>query len=195
MSVSERPVTVIEARTPTLLGQIKAVWRYRHLYGFLFREISMHRYKQTMLGFWWLILRPLIPAIVTVTIFTAVVPMETHGEPYPVFFLASYVAWNMFQAVVTLMPRSLNWMRGMMRRTYFPKLLLPFASLGPPLLEGIVVLGVLAVAVLFAYAHSGIWWVNTGPGFSGSPSAPSSPCCSVSRSAWSLVSWLPSCAT
>ncbi|MEJ1938877.1 hypothetical protein WDZ92_52435, partial [Nostoc sp. NIES-2111] len=59
-------VTIIEARGPTIGEQVRAVWKHRSLYGFLFSEISMRRYKRTMLGFWWLIARPLIPAMITI---------------------------------------------------------------------------------------------------------------------------------
>lgn len=156
-------ITIIEARSPTLSGQLKAAWRFRHLFGFLFRKISVHRYRETMLGVWWLVVRPLIPALVTVAIFTKVVSLDTKQEPYPVFFFASYLTWNMFQATITTLPRSMMWMRSMMRRTYFPKVMLPAASLGPPLMEALVVFAVFVITVVYFGLRTGTWWVNAHP--------------------------------
>lgn len=144
-------ITVIEARPKTMLSQLAAVWQYRNFYSFLVTEITMKKFRDTMLGFWWLILRPLIPAVVTIVLFTFIVPIDSNGVPYPLFFLAGLMTWNLFQATVVFMPRTLMWMRGMMRRTYFPKLLVPLASIGPPLLE-------LAITFsLFALTAAGLW--------------------------------------
>lgn len=144
-------LTVIEARPKTMLSQLAAVWQHRNFYAFLVTEITMKKFRDTMLGFWWLILRPLIPAIVTITLFTLIVPIDSHGVPYPVFFLAGLMTWNLFQATMVFMPRTLMWMRGMMRRTYFPKLLVPLASIGPPLLEFAITFA------MFALLAAGLW--------------------------------------
>jgi lipopolysaccharide transport system permease protein len=166
-----RHVTVIEAGPRTMLSQLEGVWEHRNFYSFLLTEITMKKFRDTMLGFWWLVLRPLIPALVTIVLFSLVVPIDSHGVPYPVFFLSGLMTWNLFQATVVFMPRTLLWMRGMMRRTYFPKLLVPFASVGPPVLELLITLG------LFALTVAGLWLL-TG----------SSPL------AWSATMlWLPLC--
>jgi lipopolysaccharide transport system permease protein len=146
-----RHFAVIEARPKTMLSQLGAVWEHRSFYSFLLGEITMKKFRDTILGFWWLILRPLIPAAITIVLFTFVVPIRGESAPYPVFFLSGWMTWNVFQATVTFMPRTLLWMRGMMRRTYFPKLLVPLASIGPPVLE----LGVMLV--LFILTVMGLW--------------------------------------
>jgi lipopolysaccharide transport system permease protein len=154
--MGERGMIVIEARPQTLAARLEALWRYRAFYAFLFQEISMKKFRGTVLGFWWLILRPLIPAAITIVVFTHMVPMESHGLPYAIFFLSGFVTWNAFQATLVFMPRTLLWMRGVMRRTYFPKLLVPLASIGPPLIELAVMLCLLALTVgYFAIAGGG----------------------------------------
>ena len=77
------------------------------------------------------------------------VRMESHGLPYAIFFLSGFVTWNVFQSTLIFMPRTLMWMQGMMRRTYFPKLLVPLASIGPPLIELGVMLCLLVVTVAY----------------------------------------------
>jgi lipopolysaccharide transport system permease protein len=161
--MTDTNITVIEARSPKLLEQVKAAFRHRFFYPVLFNEISMRRYRQTLLGVWWLLVRPLIPAVITVILFTKVVPLDTHGEPYPIFFLSSYITWTLFQSVVQIMPRALVWSSVLMRRTYFPKLLLPVASIGPPLVETLVIFGLYALTVVYFGIRTGDWWINTGP--------------------------------
>jgi lipopolysaccharide transport system permease protein len=161
--VSQEIVTVIEARPPRFSEQMKAIWEYRYFYRVLLGEIGMRKYKGTHLGFWWLVLRPLIPAAISIILFTFVVPMETHGEPYPIFFLSSYACWNVFQATVIILPRGLMWSSSMMRRTYFPKLLVPLASVGPPLMEGLVIVSLLVLMTLWFWFRTGHFHLQFGP--------------------------------
>ena len=58
MPLADSTVIVIEARPKTLTARLVALWQYRAFYPFLFREISMKKFRGTALGFWWLILRP-----------------------------------------------------------------------------------------------------------------------------------------
>lgn len=61
--MTKATVTVLEGGPITFRKELAAIWQYRHFYTFLFHEISMKRYKRTLLGAWWLVIRPLIPAI------------------------------------------------------------------------------------------------------------------------------------
>jgi lipopolysaccharide transport system permease protein len=142
------PTVVIEARPETLSARLRALWRYRGFYGFLFNEILMRKARGTLLGFWWLILRPLIPAAGFIIAFAFVAPMETgHDIPYPVFFLSGFIPWRLFQGTLTLLPRTLMWTRAIMQRTYFPRLLVPLAGFGPALIELAILCAVFAIVV------------------------------------------------
>jgi lipopolysaccharide transport system permease protein len=131
-----QPAIVIEARPDTIGARLRALWRYRGFFGFLFREITMRKARGTLLGFWWLILRPLAAAAAFIFVFSSVRPMDTGGGvPYPVFFLAGYIPWRLFQSAMTSLPRTLMWTQNIMRRTYFPRLLVPLAGFGTTLIE------------------------------------------------------------
>lgn len=145
--------TVIEARPKTIGARLLALWQYRIFYPMLFKEISMKKFRDTFLGFWWLIIRPLIPTTVIIVIFTFIRPMDSGGLPYPIFFLSGFITWNVFHSTIIFMPRTLLWMQGLMRRTYFPKLLVPLAAVGPPLIE-LAVTTTVFVVVLIAFAVS-----------------------------------------
>jgi lipopolysaccharide transport system permease protein len=142
------PTVVIEARPETFVARLKALWRFRGFYGFLFKEITTRKARGTMLGLWWLIIRPVISAVAMIVVFASLKPLGTAEDvPYPVFFLSGFIPWRLFQSAVTQLPRSLMWMQGIMRRTYFPRLLVPLAAFGTTLIEFAVLWVVLAVAV------------------------------------------------
>lgn len=142
------PVTVIEARPETALARLGSLWRYRGFYGFLFKELIMRRSRGTLLGMWWLVLRPIFPAVAMIYAFGAVRPIDTDSTvPYAVFFLSGYMPVRLFQSALRYLPRSLSWTQSLMRRTYFPRLLVPLAGFGTTLIEFGVIVGVFFVVV------------------------------------------------
>jgi lipopolysaccharide transport system permease protein len=143
-----QPTVIIEARPETIAARLRALWKYRGFYGFLFKEITMRKARGTLLGFWWLLLRPLIAAVGFIVAFAFVARLDTGQDvPYPVFFLSGFIPWRLFQATLTLLPRSLMWTRGIMQRTYFPRLLVPLAGFGPILIELAILCIMFAVVV------------------------------------------------
>ena len=138
-------VVVIEARPATVRGRVKAAWQYRRYYPILFKEITMRKFRNTVLGWWWLILRPLIPTAIAVVTFTFFIEIDTGDLPYGIFFLSGFIVWHLLHSLVRFMSRTMMWTRSIMKKMYLPKLLIPFASVGPPLIELVVTI----VAILF----------------------------------------------
>jgi lipopolysaccharide transport system permease protein len=156
VSAEPRPTVVIEATPDTIPARLVEVWRYRKFFSFLFKEITGRRARGTLLGWWWLILRPLIPAAIMIFAFSAVRPVDTGSSvPYALFFLSGYIPFTLFQMSMRFLPRTLGWTRSIMSKTYFPRLLVPMAGFGNP---GIYV-AVLVVA--FIVITAAITW-NTG---------------------------------
>lgn len=144
------PVIVIEAQPESAFARLRSLWQYRGFYGFLFRELTFRRARGTLLGLWGLLLRPLLPAIGLMYTFGSIRPVETGGTvPYAVFFISGYLPWRLFQASLRYVPRSLAWSQSLMRRTYFPRLLVPLAGFGMTFIEAGILAGVLvAVTVM-----------------------------------------------
>jgi lipopolysaccharide transport system permease protein len=150
------PTLVIEARPDTLWGSLRALWRYRGFYGFLFKTVLMRKARNTLLGVWWLILRPVATAAGLLFAFTQIAPVSTgHDVPYPVFFLSGFIPWRLFQGTLTLLPRSFSWTRGIMQRTYFPRILVPLAGFGPVLIEGAALVMLFLIVVAYAVWQGG----------------------------------------
>ena len=151
---------VIRSRSEHLRDYFAELWGYRALYPMLLRELTMRKFRNTMFGVWWIVIRPLIPTVMAVVSFTFVVKLDTKGVPYPIFYFAGFLVWTMFQSTMQFMPRTMTWMRGIMRKFYFPKLLIPLASIVPPLLELLVVLAMFLLTLAILYFKEGVFYVH-----------------------------------
>ena len=160
--MTDESITIIEAKPQTVARRLYALWTYRGFYPFVFNEIMAKKFRGTFLGIWWLVVRPLVATTGAILVFAYMIPVGSQGAPYPIFFLTGFAVWSAFQATVIFMPRTLLWMQGLMRRTYFPKLIVPAASLGPPLLEIAVTVFLLIVCcVYYGLVHG--YALNWGP--------------------------------
>ena len=158
-----QPTIIIEARPETLGARLRSLWQYRAFLGFLSKEIVMRRARGTLLGFWWVLLRPLMPVVTLIFTFTSVKPVETPaGVPYSVFFLSGYITWRVFQSALTYLPRTMTWMQSIMRRAYFPRLLVPVAGLAPTLIEFALLCGAFVVVVVSAWWQDGHLPIRVG---------------------------------
>ncbi len=124
-----------------------SLWRFRELLWFLaLRDIKV-RYKQTVLGAMWAVLQPFVMMVVLSIFFGRVIDMEmeqkTHGIPYPIFIYAGLLPWMFFSTAVTASTNSLISNANMLRKVYFPRLTLPVASVGAPLVDYLAGFGVL----------------------------------------------------
>lgn len=124
---------------------LKEVWRYRDLLLLLVvRDIKL-RYKQTMLGVAWVVLQPLVPALLFTFVFTRVTKLDTGGVPYLVFSLSALTGWNFLSRSVSRAGNAILSDGSLITRVYFPRLVLPLANLFGSyvdLLAGIVILGI-----------------------------------------------------
>jgi lipopolysaccharide transport system permease protein len=132
-----------------------------------FREILRHRdllvtvaerdlkvrYKQTILGVVWVLLQPLMAALIFAFIFGVVARLPSNGKPYVLFAFAGLMAWNAFAQTLTRVSYSLLANAHMVSKVYFPRLILPLASVASTLID----FGV-ALALMFTLmAIYGVW--------------------------------------
>jgi lipopolysaccharide transport system permease protein len=108
----------------------RELWLYRELLGFLiWRDIKI-RYKQTMLGGLWAILQPLIGMVVFGLLFNRVANFRGGNVPYALFVFAGLVPWTFFSNAVALSSASLIGSEQMIRKVYFPRVLVPLGGIG-----------------------------------------------------------------
>lgn len=125
---------------------LKEIWIYRELLGFLvWRDIKI-RYKQTALGGLWAVLQPLIAMVIFGAVFGRVTGMKGDGSPYPLFVFAGLVPWTFFANALGLAANSLVGSEQMIRKTYFPRILVPIGvicALGIDMLISLGFMGLL----------------------------------------------------
>jgi lipopolysaccharide transport system permease protein len=123
---------------------LRELWGYRELLGFLvWRDIKV-RYKQTLLGGMWAVLQPLIGMVVFSILFTRVAPMPSDGIPYPLFVFTGLTIWTFFQNGVSLSSNSLVESKETISKIYFPRILVPLGQ--------IIAMGFdLAISMIFVF--------------------------------------------
>ncbi len=139
---------------------LRELWAYRELLGFLiWRDIKV-RYKQTVLGGLWAVLQPLIGTLVFGILFTTVAKIRTPGVPYPLFVYAGLVPWTFFATALSLSSNSLIGSEQMIRKTYLPRVMIPMAAvlgLVIDMLIGFVLMGALLAYYRYPLTLSIVW--------------------------------------
>jgi lipopolysaccharide transport system permease protein len=123
----------------------RELWQHRELLYFLvWRDLKV-RYKQTVLGVVWAVLQPVLTTIVFTIIFGRLAKLSSDGVPYPVFTLAALLPWQLFMRAVGTGSQSLVANQNLITKVYFPRLLIPMASIA----GGVVDFGI-GLLILFA---------------------------------------------
>jgi len=132
-------------RSGLLRLDVRELWAYRELAGFMaLRDIKV-RYKQAVLGIGWAVFQPLAGVLVFTIVFRRLAAIESDGLPYPVFVFVGLVVWNYTSGAVTKATQSLVSNASLVTKVYFPRLLIPLAGVLPGLLDLAVSLPVLVV--------------------------------------------------
>jgi lipopolysaccharide transport system permease protein len=147
-ALAEPPLTVLERRSGWQVLDVAEFWRYRELLYFLtWRDIKV-RYKQTVLGAAWALLQPLATMLVFSLFFGRVASRPSDGLPYPIFVLAGLVPWTFFSNALSSAGQSVVGSQNLVTKVYFPRLIIPTASVGAGLIDLAISFGMLLVMML-----------------------------------------------
>ena len=147
----EAPVPTIVIRPPRKFVPVdfKELWEYRELlYFFTWRDVKL-RYKQTGLGIAWAIIQPLFLMVVFSLFFGGLAKIPSDGIPYPLFSLAALLPWTLFAEGMTRSTISMVSNAGIMTKVYFPRLIMPVASIMSPLVDFCVAFGILIIMMAY----------------------------------------------
>ena len=104
------------------------LWIYRELIFFMtWRDLKV-RYKQTLLGASWAVLKPFLNMVVFTIFFGGLAKVPSEGVPYPIFSFAALLPWELFSNALSISSRSLVQNRHMITKIYFPRVILPLSS-------------------------------------------------------------------
>ncbi|MEP6667774.1 MAG: ABC transporter permease [Chthoniobacter sp.] len=131
------------------LGEL---WRYRDLILRFFRRDFVASYKQTVLGPLWFVIPPVMTTLIFTVVFGRIGRISTNGQPTFLFFMLGVTAWNYFGTCLSKSALTFSGNTGIFGKVYFPRLILPLATILNNLLTFAIQFGVFLV--LFGF----YWW-------------------------------------
>ena len=129
---------VIEPKKSWFGFRGQELWQYRELLRFLMvRDIKV-RYKQTVLGGLWAILQPFMSMLIFTIFFGKLAKIPSDNLPYPIFVYAALLPWQFFSNGISNAGNSLVASSNLISKVYFPRIIIPAASLGAGLLDFLI---------------------------------------------------------
>jgi len=125
------------------------IYRYRDLLWIFIKRNIVTQYKQTILGPLWFFIQPTLTTIVFTVIFGNIAQLSTDGLPKPLFYLTGVVAWNYFSTCLTGTSNSLSGNAGLFGKIYFPRIILPLATVVSSLIRFIIQFILLVVLLVY----------------------------------------------
>jgi len=158
------PAVVIEPTRGWAAVDLGELWKYRDLLMILAgRDIKL-RYKQTVLGVVWVVLQPLVAALIFTVMFGRFAKLPSDGHPYLLFVFGGVVVWNYFAGVLQRAGNSLITDSRLITKVYFPRLVIPLASTFSAMIDLAVSLTVLGILMMI-YGVTPTWRLLTLPLF------------------------------
>lgn len=143
------PPVVIEPTTFWSALELREMWLHRELLYFLvWRDVKV-RYRQALFGITWVVLQPLTMALVFTFVFARIGRIPTNDVPYPLFAYAGLMLWTFFAGAIATTGNSLVGNAHLVTKVYFPRLLLPVATVAARLIDLGVVLVILVGLMLY----------------------------------------------
>jgi lipopolysaccharide transport system permease protein len=142
----------------------KDLWRYRELFYFLAWRDILVRYKQTVIGFAWALIRPLLAMIVFVFVFGKLVKLPSEGVPYPILVFAALLPWQFFSNAFTEAGNSLIGNANMISKVYFPRLVIPTSAVIVSFVD-FLISGIILVSLMLWYGFAPDWKIFALPLF------------------------------
>ena len=140
------------------------LWRYRELFYFLAKRDILVRYKQTVIGLAWSLIRPLLTMIVFVIVFGKLAKLPSDGVPYPILVFAALLPWQFFSNAFAEAGNSIVSNANMISKVYFPRLVIPTSAVIVSFVD-FLISGVILVGLMVWYGFTPDWRILTLPLF------------------------------
>jgi lipopolysaccharide transport system permease protein len=160
--MDESAIAVMKGReTLTPMGHFSELYRNRDLlWLWTLREVQV-RYKQSLLGIAWAVLQPVALTVIFTVVFSLLVRVDTGAIPYPIFAYTALVPWTFFSTSLSFGIASLVNNMNLVTKIYFPREILPLASVGAAFVDFLVSAAIL-VGMMLIYGITPGWvslWV------------------------------------
>ncbi|HEV7347261.1 ABC transporter permease [Telluribacter sp.] len=143
----------------------KDLWRHKQLLWILSKRDISVRYKQTLLGMAWSVIRPLMTMLIMVFVFSKVAKLKGDpGIPYPLMVLGGITVWLFFSNTFTQISNSIVINSNLVSKVYFPRLIMPLSAISVGFIDFLISL-TLFICLSFWYQYPPSWQVIYVPFF------------------------------
>ena len=151
---------VIKPEKRLLDVDIKGIWRYRDLWYMYVKRDIVTVYKQTILGPLWFFIQPIFTTALYMFVFGGLAGISTDGVPQPLFYLSGIMLWNYFSECFNGASNTFTANAGIFGKVYFPRLVVPLASLTSNLIKMLIQLLLFIVVYVYYVAIGGPVSIN-----------------------------------
>ncbi len=160
-----RPPTIVIEAGHTERHYWRDIWRYRELFYFLAWRDILVRYKQTVIGIAWALIRPLLTMIVFTVVFGRLAKLPSDaGAPYPIMVFAAMLPWQFFATAFSEAGNSLISNSAMISKVYFPRLIVPTSAVIVSFADFLISFAILVCLMLW-YGFMPEWRILALPVF------------------------------
>lgn len=154
---ADAPMTIIRPLRGWRSFGLRDLWPYRELFYFLtIRDLKV-RYRQSILGAGWGVLKPFVQMVVFTVFFSKLAHLSSDGAPYAVFSFAALIPWNLFQSALSQASVSLTMNQNLITKVYFPRLVIPIASTLSNVVDFVISCAVMAGLMAYYHVVPTVW--------------------------------------
>lgn len=161
---AENQFTLVIEAGQTSRNYWKDLWRYRDLFFFLVWRDILVRYKQTVVGIAWVVIRPIMTMLVFTLIFGKLAKLPSDGVPYSLMVFSGMLPWFFFSSALSDSSNSMVANSNLLSKVYFPRIIVPTSAIIVCLVDFFLSFLVL-VPFMFYYGISPAWKIITLPLF------------------------------
>ena len=149
VSENENWTTIIKPRNKLFEVNLKEIWDYRDLLTLFVKRTITVQYKQTILGPLWWIIQPALTVIMYMVVFGGIAGIPTDGIPQPLFYLGGIAMWQYFADCLNKTSTTFVANAGVFGKVYFPRLIMPLASVTSNLVRFGIQIGLFVVVYIY----------------------------------------------
>jgi len=138
------------------------IWAYRELFYFLAWRDILVRYKQTVIGVAWSVVRPLLSMVILTVIFGRVAKLPSDNIPYAILVCAAILPWQFFANTINMSSESLISHQNMVTKIYFPRIIIPSTAMVVSLVDFLISSSILVCLMLW-YGFGPTWKIVVLP--------------------------------
>ncbi|MFV0459439.1 MAG: ABC transporter permease [Actinomycetales bacterium] len=140
-----------QAKPPGFVAGVKEIWSFRELLGNLVRKELKVRYKDSVLGFLWTLVRPLLQLIVYSVAIGIFLGARANIPQFGIYLFTGLLAWSLFTDIIVGCTGSIVSNAGLIKKVYFPRELFPLATVGASVINFLLQLPVLLMAYVYTW--------------------------------------------